>query len=117
MNRHTNLAQSVGSSLKGAKHGFTGRNFRLLVCFGLAALALALYLPLTATERYIVIILIAIVLAGELFNSAIEELADVVTLDHHEGIARTKELCAGAMLILVPAAAVIGACIFWPYLF
>ncbi len=115
MNRHTNVIQSAGSSLKGAKHGFGGRNFRILLFFSVVALGLMCYLPLTATERYIIIIIVATILAGELFNTSIEELADVLTTEHHPGIAKVKELAAGAMLILVAAAIIIGLHIFLPY--
>jgi len=116
MNRHTNVIQSAGSAIKGAKHGFTGRNFRTLVFFGAVALSLTYYLPLTAGEQYTVITLVAVILSGELFNSAIEELADVMIQEHHPGIAKVKELAAGSMLILVAAAVIIGLHIFLPYL-
>jgi diacylglycerol kinase (ATP) len=116
MNRHTNVLQSAGSAVKGARHGLIGRNFRILACVGAAALALAYYLPLAATERYIVILLVAVVLAGELFNTALEEIADTITQDHHAGIARAKELASGGMLVLCFAAGVIGLALFAPYL-
>ena len=115
MNRHTNVIQSAGSAIKGTKHGLVGRNFRILLFFAIVAIFLTFYFPITATERYIIITLVAVVLAGELFNTSIEELADVLIQEHHPGIARVKELAAGAMLFLVTAAAIIGLYIFIPY--
>lgn len=116
MNRHTNVLQSASSAVKGARHGFTGRNFRLLAVCAVGAITAAYYLPLTSEERHTVILLAAILLAAELFNSAIEELADAVTTEEHPGIARTKELAAGALLVLCAAAGWIGLGIFLPYL-
>ena len=116
MNRHTNIIQSAHSALRGHKHGMSGRNFRIQLAIGLVALFCAYYLPLTTTDREIVILLVAIVLAAELFNSAIEELADTLIQEHHAGIAKVKELSAGAVLFVAIAAAIIGLYIFIPYL-
>jgi diacylglycerol kinase (ATP) len=116
MNKHTNVFQSVGSGFKGLRHGVVGRNFKILLAAGVIVLALSFYLPLSVTERYVIGILIALVLGGELFNSSIEELSDVLIKEHHPGIARVKELAAGAMFFLVGGAIVIGLHIFWPYL-
>jgi diacylglycerol kinase len=115
MNRHTNIIQSTGSGLRGARHGIFGRNFRTMIVFGMIAIFLTCYLPLTAEQQHIIIILVAMILAGELFNSSIEELADVLIQEHHPGIAKVKELAAGATLILVVASIVIGVRIFLPY--
>ncbi len=115
MNRHTNLLQSAGSAVKGAKHGFIGRNFRILVICAAAAISIAYYLPLTSMERYSIILLAALLLAAELFNSAIEELADVVTTEHNPGIARAKELAAGALLVLCLTAGGITLAIILPH--
>lgn len=63
-----------------------------------------------------VIVLIGLVLSAEAVNSAIEALADVVSPNYHEGIKRTKDLAAGAVLILAICAAIIGLMIFVPKL-
>ena len=116
MNRHTNVVQSTSSALRGHKHGMSGRNFRIQLAIGIITLFFAYYLPLTTTDREIIILLVAIVLAAELFNSAIEELADTLIQEHHVGIAKVKELAAGAVLLVAIAAAIIGLYIFIPYL-
>lgn len=116
MNRHTNAIQSAGSSVKGVKHGFYGRNFRILVAAAIIAIFFAYYLPLTLTEQHIIMVLVAVILASELLNTSIEELADVLIQEHHPGIAKVKELASGGMLILVIASVVIGLRIFIPYL-
>jgi diacylglycerol kinase len=116
MNKHANFLSSIGSGAKGTKHGVQGRNFRIMLVAAVATLSLAYYLPLVTTERYLIIILVAVVLSAELFNSAIEELADVMIQENHPGIARVKEMSAAAVLLLSLAAAIIGAYIFIPYI-
>lgn len=107
---------SFASALKGFKHGLKGRNFLIGASIGAGVITVAYQLPLTTTEQFIILLLIACVLAAELFNSAIEELADVLIQEHHPGIARVKELSAAAVVIFVIIAAVIGGKILFPYL-
>ena len=54
------------------------------------------------------------VLAAEAVNSSIEALADLISPDYNEAIKRTKDLAAGAVLILAIAAAIVGLLIFIP---
>lgn len=59
---------------------------------------------------------IGLVIAAELFNSAIEKLVDLVSPDYHPVAGRVKDIAAGAVLICAITAATIGVIIFWPYL-
>lgn len=72
---------------------------------------------LSVTEWIAIAMAIGMVLAAEAFNSAIEALADAVSPDYNEAIKRTKDLAAGAVLLLAIASAVIGLIIFIPKLF
>lgn len=72
---------------------------------------------LSATEWIAIAMAIGMVLAAEAFNSAIEALADAVSPDYNETIKHTKDLAAGAVLLLAIASAVIGLIIFIPKLF
>ena len=54
------------------------------------------------------------VLAAEAVNSSIEALADLVSPEYNEAIKRTKDLAAGAVLILAISAAIVGLIIFIP---
>ena len=72
---------------------------------------------LSGMEWIVIALTIGIVLAAEAINSSIEALADFVSLDYHEAIKRTKDLAAGAVLILAIAAACVGLIIFIPKLF
>lgn len=54
------------------------------------------------------------VLAAEGFNSAIEALADRVSPEYDEAVKRTKDLAAGAVLLIAIAAVAVGLIIFVP---
>ena len=59
-------------------------------------------------------LVIGAVLAAEAVNSSIEALADLVSPEYNEAIKRTKDLAAGAVLLMAIAAAIVGFIIFIP---
>ena len=59
---------------------------------------------------------IALVWVAEAVNTAIEALADVVTSERHPGIARAKDVAAGAVLLAAIASLVVAALVFVPRL-
>ena len=67
-------------------------------------------------EWVAIVFAIGSVFAAEAVNSSIEALADLVSPGYNEAIKRTKDLAAGAVLILAIAAAVVGCLIFIPKL-
>ena len=56
------------------------------------------------------------VFSGEIFNSAIEDLSDVVCPEHDERIKKVKDLSAAAVLVNAITAAVVGLLVFLPKL-
>lgn len=73
-------------------------------------------LGLTSMEWIVVVIAIGSVLAAEAVNSSIEALADLVSPEYNEAIKRTKDLAAGAVLLIAIAAAIVGLILFVPKL-
>ena len=67
----------------------------------------------SAAQWAVLIILIALVIAAELFNTAIENACDAVTTEQNEHIRRAKDMAAGAVLVLSIAAAAIAVIFFW----
>lgn len=57
-----------------------------------------------------------VVIAAELFNSALERLVDLVSPQHHPLAGQVKDIAAGAVLVCAMAAALIGSILFYPYL-
>lgn len=74
-------------------------------------------LGVSRTEWLVTLILIGIVWTAEIFNTAIEKLADRVTLDHDPVIGQVKDLASGAVAIISLAAVVCAVIIYFPYLF
>jgi diacylglycerol kinase (ATP) len=73
-------------------------------------------LKITRTEWIAVVLCIGMVIAAELFNTAIEKLVDLVSPEQHPIAGQVKDIAAGAVLVCAVAAAIIGLIIFIPYL-
>ena len=74
------------------------------------------FFGLSSMEWIVICLCIGLVLSAEAVNSAIEALADRVSPAYDEAIKRTKDLAAGAVLLLAIASAVVGLIIFLPKL-
>lgn len=108
--------------LKSFKFAFNG--IRLLItrehnawihCFAAICVIIAGFVfDISTTEWIAVTFAIGTVLAAEAVNSSIEAIADLVSPEYNEAIKRTKDLAAGAVLILAISAAIIGLIIFVP---
>lgn len=71
---------------------------------------------ITRGEWIAIVLCISMVIAAELFNSAIERLVDFVSPQHHPVAGQVKDIAAGAVLVCALAAIVVGLIIFIPYL-
>ena len=91
-------------------------SFRSQIGFGLVALFLSWYFPITRTEFVFIIFMIGIVMSAELFNTAIEELCDMVKSEQHPHVAKIKDLAAAGVLVSSFTALVVGLIIFVPHI-
>lgn len=71
---------------------------------------------ITRMEWMIILLCIGVVIAAELFNTAIERLVDLVSPGRHPIAGQVKDIAAGAVLVCAVAAAIIGLIIFAPYI-
>jgi diacylglycerol kinase (ATP) len=108
----------------GFKYAFRG--IRLLLsnehnawvhCFiGICTVIAGFVLGISIMEWVAVVIVCGCVLAAEALNTAIEQLADVVSPEYKEAIKKVKDLAAGGVLFMAIAAAITGLLIFLPKL-
>ena len=88
------------------------RNARIQLGIGLAAVALGLWLGLSALEWAILALTIGLVLAAEAVNTAIEATVDLASPQWHTLARRAKDSAAGAVLLLAVASVVVGMLLF-----
>jgi len=91
-------------------------NFYIHIALALIALVLAYYFSISQTELLWIIAAIGMVLSAEIFNTAIEQLTDLIQPEHDPKAGIIKDLAAGAVLLTAITALIIGLIIFVPYL-
>jgi diacylglycerol kinase len=115
MKQLSNFLNCFKHAFRGICSGFKERN---MIFHGLVAtlvVSIGFLIQLTKTEWYIVLIFMALVLSAELFNTAIEELADIARYENNlkfNATKRIRDLSAGAVLVISMAATIVGGWIF-----
>lgn len=111
--KHPSFLKSFSYALQGVGGAIMReRNFKVMLAMGALALVAGVIVRLDAVSWVIVILMIGVVLAGELINTAIESVVDLACPDIHPLAKLAKDLSAGAMLVLSAAVAVGGAIIY-----
>ena len=112
------LTVALTCAANGVKYAFTTqRNFKIHVCFAIAAIVLNVVLQVSMTGWLAVIVCIAAVFSLELVNTSIEAVVDMVSPGWHELAMRAKDCAAGAVYIFAIASLVIAAIIYIPAFF
>ncbi len=88
------------------------RNIKIISCCAVLALVLGPACGLSAAELAVIALACGLVLALEIANTALENLADALHPEHHPQIGRAKDLMAGAVLMASFAAALVGLILF-----
>jgi diacylglycerol kinase len=111
------LIQSFGHAFDGLGYVIKGeRNVRLHLIMAGLVIALGLVLGLSSVEWGLLVIAIALVFAGEMLNTVVELVVDLITRDHHPLAKHAKDVAAGAILVASIAAAALGLIILGPKL-
>jgi diacylglycerol kinase (ATP) len=113
-----NRIKSIGYAFKGAYY-LISREASIKVQFiiGLIITIAGFYFELSATEWIIQILVIAVIMAFEGVNTAIETIADFIHPEFHKKIGLIKDISAGAVFIFAIAAILIGLIIYLPKIF
>jgi diacylglycerol kinase (ATP) len=91
----------------------TQPNLRIHLVLGALVLLATLYLRLQRAYVAVIIVLVALVIAMELVNTAIESVVDLMTVAHHPLAKIAKDTAAGAVLVATLAAVVVGYLVFY----
>ncbi len=83
----------------------------------LIAVALNIILKVSAIEWVAVIIVISMVLTAEVLNTAIELIVDFISPGFNKLAGTIKDVAAGAVLLTVFFAVIVGAIIYLPKIF
>ena len=90
------------------------RNMKIHFLIMILVIIAGLWFNISQIEWFICIIWISAVIAGELFNTAIETVVNIVMPYRNSKAKAAKDIAAGAVLILAIGAATTGLIIFIP---
>jgi len=102
------LASAFGHALRGLREVAAERNMRLHLLAGTAVGLGGTELPLPLGSRLALHLCTALVIGAEAFNSALEALVDLQTVELHPQARRAKDAAAGAVLVLAVGAVLVA---------
>ena len=107
----TRVWNALGYSLAGLQAAYRCEDaFRQEALLAALLLPLTFLLPVSGTQRALMIASLLLVLIVELLNSAVEAAVDRISLDNHRLAKRAKDIGSAAVLVaLIDVAAVWGA--------
>ncbi len=113
---------SIRKRLKSFTYAFAGlkvlfseeHNSRIHLFATVCAIVVGIWLKISLLEWVAVAFAVGLVFSGEIFNSAVEDLSDVVCPERDERIRKVKDLAAAAVLVNAITAFVIGLLVFLP---
>lgn len=92
-------------------------NMRIHAAAALLVIVLGFIFSISPAEWLVILLCIGLVVAAEIFNTAIEKTCDAITTEKNEHIKKAKDLAAAAVLILALISLVCGGIIFLPHIF
>lgn len=113
---------SIKARARSFKYAFEGlrslfrndHNIILHLVVTIAVIALSVWIKITTTEALVLVFAIGFVWVAELFNTAIEKIMDLISMQRHPRIKFIKDVSAAAVLIASITAAIAGCIIFIP---
>lgn len=105
--------KSFGSAIKGFGGAVCSEgHLRFHLVAAVYVLIFSAFYDFSRAQLAVLILLIAAVIAAELFNTALENACDAVTKEKNEFIGRAKDISAGAVLALSIAAVAVAVIFF-----
>lgn len=90
------------------------RNMNIHFAVAILVVILGILVKISKIEWILCIFAITLVISAELFNTAIETIVDMITLEQNEKAKIAKDVSAGAVLVVAIGAAIVGIIIFTP---
>jgi len=111
--------QAIGKTFINAFNGMqfffkTERNGKVQAAVSIFVLLAGFYLKISSVEWIIVVICVAVVIALEMVNTALEHLCNMIQSEYHTVIKIIKDVAAGAVLFVSIISILVGAIIFLP---
>jgi len=94
----------------------TQQNARIHAAATLVVFLLGILLDLSGLEWSLLLLVVGFVWTAEIFNTAIEDLVDLISAENSPTAKKIKDISAGAVLVSVFVSVLVGLLIFGPRL-
>lgn len=109
------IIKSFGYAINGVKVAYKDEpNMKIHVLMATIVILCAIFLKASLIEWLILLLLIGMVIAGEVLNTALENFVDLVTKEYNPLAGKVKDTAAGFVMVLAILAAIVGLIIFIP---
>ena len=109
-----NLIDSFNYAIEGMLYALrTQRNIKIHFVMAVIVLAAAAFMDASRVEVILIFIVIAMVIAAEMLNTAIETVVNMVQKEYHPLAAIAKNVSAGAVLVTAINAVIVGYIVFF----
>ena len=109
------LFNSFGYAIKGILTVYkTEQNILIHTCAAILVIGLGIYLKVSSLEWCLLIIVIGLVIAFEIINTAIEYTIDMTMPNIHPMAKMAKDAASGAVFVMSITSIIVGIIIFLP---
>jgi len=116
---------SLSSRVKSFRHAFSGladlvrheHNARIHLVIFLVVISAGIIFRISSIEWISIIIASGLVFISECFNTAIENISDLITDELNENIRRAKDVAAAGVLMAAIISVIVGLFVFLPHIF
>jgi Diacylglycerol kinase len=107
--------KSFGYAGRGIKIVFGSEpNMKIHIFVAMLVILCGFVFKINITEWILCLLCIGLVFSAEMLNTAIENVVDLASPEHHELAGKAKDIAAGAVLICAIVSVAIGLLIFIP---
>jgi diacylglycerol kinase len=111
--KNKKLSDSFKNAFNGLKEAIAReRNMRVHLAAILLCVILGIIFCLDVLRWSILFIAIGLVMVAELFNTAVENLVDMITDEYSQKARAVKDIAAGAVLVAAVVAVILGILVF-----
>lgn len=109
--------RSVGYACKGLFFAMRSqRNLRIQLVAATGVMLLGFWVGLTRLEWLLLLVMMSLVLVGELINTALELILNLMEARHHPVARAAKDVAAGAVFLAGAISVIVGILLFGPRL-
>lgn len=92
------------------------QNLRIHISIAILVVLASIFFKVNPFEMGILGVMIVLVIASEMINTAIEQMVDLITREHRQEAKIAKDVSAGMVLVTAMGSIIVGVLVFLPHI-